>query len=316
MSSIDYKELFEQYYQNKYDFNTESLVQDDIIDIKRIVREKRVDYALAPLGTGIFDWILKQNKNIRFEIVAFDSDKIDGMLYIPTVGKERACIILNKNKPLINQIFTAAHEFYHYEKDYQKFKEKPYVCDFSILNSVNEKRACRFAAELLLPEEALQREVKYFCCCINAPNLKEVDFETLASFIMVLTIKYEMPLKAIIYRMLEEHFIDSIDLYIENYEFIKKVLQKIRVFEARVRELYSNENSYVLPYSVTYQNMGRAFSTGNASKDDIINDAAKLDLDLNLINDFLDKDILEEDEQEDEKEDIELFKMINAAWRN
>lgn len=74
MSSIDHNELFEQYYQNEYDFNTASL----------------------------------------------------------------SYIILNSKKPLINQIFTAAHEYYHYIKDYQKFKEMPYICDFSMLQDVNE----------------------------------------------------------------------------------------------------------------------------------------------------------------------------------
>ena len=114
MSSINNTDLFEQYYQNKYDYNTNSLNLNDIDEIKILVREKRVDYAQAPIGTGIFSWILKQSKDIRFELVAFDSEKIDGMLYIPTVGKERAYIILNANKPLANQIFAAAHEFYHY----------------------------------------------------------------------------------------------------------------------------------------------------------------------------------------------------------
>ncbi len=133
MSSIDHNELFEQYYQNEYDFNTDALSKDEIADIKKLVREKRVDYALAPMGTGVFNWILKQSGNIRFEMVSFDSDKIDGMLYIPTTGKERAYIILNANKPLANQIFAAAHEFYHYVKDYQRFKETPYICDFSMV---------------------------------------------------------------------------------------------------------------------------------------------------------------------------------------
>ena len=106
---------------------------------------------------------------------------------------------MNTNKPLINQIFTAAHEYYHYMKDYQKFKEMPYVCDFSMLKDVNE-----------------------------------LDFARMASMIMVLTVKYQMPLKAVIYRLAEEHYIDSVEKYIENYEFIKKVLQKIKIWGTRV----------------------------------------------------------------------------------
>lgn len=95
-------------------------------------------------------------------MVSFDSDKIDGMLYIPTTGKERAYIILNANKPLANQIFTAAHEFYHYVKDYQRFKETPYICDFSMLKDVNEKKP----ADL---------QLKSFCrkkhCCMRCRTI-------------------------------------------------------------------------------------------------------------------------------------------------
>ncbi len=230
MSSIDRYELFEQYYQNEYDFNTESLSLDEIADIKKLAREKRVDYALAPMGINVFNWILKQNSNIRFELVPFDSEKIDGMLYIPTTGKERAYIILNANKPLINQIFTAAHEYYHYVKDYQKFKETPYICDFSMLKDVNEKKACRFAAEILLPEEALSREMQDFFRAMNITSMKAMDFNHFGTLIIFLTVKYQMPLKAVIYRLAEERYIDGIGKYIENYEFIKKVLQEIKIF--------------------------------------------------------------------------------------
>lgn len=308
MSSIDQNELFEQYYQNKYDFNTASLSADEIADIKRLVREKRVDYALAPMGAGVFNWILKQDKNIRFELVHFESGKIDGMLYIPTSGKERAYIILNSNKPLINQIFTAAHEYYHYVKDYQRFKEKPYICDFNMLKDVNEMMACRFAAEMLLPEEALSREVQDFSRAMAISDMKDMDFNCFAVLAIFLTVKYQMPLKAVIYRLAEEHYMDDIEKYIENYEFIKKVLQEIKIFEKRVDELYSNENNYVIPYSSTYQDMEKAFLSGNASREDILEDAAKLELDMNLIHEFLGED----GEMEDESDDEELFSIINA----
>lgn len=56
-------------------------------------------------------------------------------------------------------------------------------------------------------------------------------------------------------------------------------------------ELYSTENNYVIVDSSTYQDMERAFSTGNASRENILEDAAKLNLDMSLINDFLADDI-------------------------
>lgn len=54
--------------------------------------------------------------------------------------------------------------------------------------------------------------------------------------------------------------------------------------------------------------MEKAYSSGNASREDIIEDAAKLDLDMNLINDFITKDA----EIEDDDDDDELFSIINA----
>ena len=40
MSSIDHNELFEQYYQNEYDFNTASLSLDEIAEIKKVGKRK------------------------------------------------------------------------------------------------------------------------------------------------------------------------------------------------------------------------------------------------------------------------------------
>ena len=265
------------------------------------------------MGTGVFNWILKENNNIRFEKVPFDSEKIDGMLYIPTTGKERAYIILNSNKPLINQIFTAAHEYYHYIKDYQKFKEIPYICDFSMLKDVNEMKACRFAAELLLPEEALSREIQDYCRAMNIASMKEVGFKRFATLIIFLTVKYQIPLKAVIYRLAEERYIDSVDKYIENYEFIKKVLQEIKIFGKRVDVLYSTENNYVLPYSSTYQDMEKAFTTGNASRENILEDAAKLDMDMNVIHEFLAEDVEAEDEDDESRVFVDSYKNKNVT---
>ena len=99
----------------------------------------------------------------------------------------------------------------------QVFKERPYICDFSILKDVNEKKACRFAAELLFPEEALKREINDYCRRLNIKEVKTLDFAQIASFIIVMTVKYQMPLKAVIYRLAEEKYIGNVKEYIEKY---------------------------------------------------------------------------------------------------
>ncbi len=312
MTSIDEEELFEQYYQNKYDYNTTSLSQDEIDEIKKLAKEKRVNYALAPIGTGIFEWILMQEPDIRIHLVDLESDNIDGMLYIPTTRKERAYIILNAKKALVNQVFAAAHEYYHYIKDYERFKKAPYICDFSMLKDVNEKRACRFAAELLLPAEALQMELKQFCAKLKISDLKELDNNSFAALAIVLTIKYQIPLKAVIYRLEEEAIIGDIKKYIDNYECIKNLLIELSCVGKRVDELYNCENLYITDYDSVYRDMELAYKAGFVSEDDIRKDTLKLKLDENRINAFLEEDSTDSDDPDD---DIALFAIINKQHR-
>lgn len=308
---INYAEVFGKYYQYEYDFNTESLTDDEVDRIKKLVKEKRVDYAISPMGTKVFDWIMKQNRNLRFELVDFESEKIDGLLYIPSRGKERAYIALNKNKPLINQVFTAAHEYYHYIKDYQLFQERPYICNFNMLQDVNEKRASRFAAELLLPEQALKDEVQNYLKQMNLKQIKNMEFRDFATLALLLTIKYEMPLKAVLYRFAEEGYIADVDAYIENYGFIKKVLQNVQALEKSVKELYSTENRCLDMNDSIYRDMEKTFSTGNETRENILKDAKTLGLKMDLIEELTEED----DVVEDEADDDELFSMIQENWR-
>lgn len=311
MISINNQKLFEQYYQREYDFNTNSLSEDEVDSIKALVKEKRVAYALAPIGEKIFGWITEQDTNIHFEAVDFESDKIDGLLYIPQSGCDKAYIVLNSQKPLINQIFAAAHEYYHYVKDYSDIKKEPFICDFSALSSINEKRASRFAAEFLLPEEALRAEIKIYKKRMLGIKNFEMLFEDYAVLSIFLTLKYQLPLKAVIYRLYEEQFIDKIDKYIENYQFIKGVLQEVKVFEEQVQYLYTSKNPYIENNSLIYRQMKLVYDKGYASRDELTKDAEILGLDKTLVESFFD-DISEEDMDDD---DIELTKYISKIWR-
>lgn len=311
MISLDNQELFEKYYQTEYDFNTTSLTEEEIDEIKALVKEKRVNYALAPVGEKIFDWISEQATNVRFELVDFDSEKIDGLLYVPQSGFEKAYIVLNSKKPLINQIFAATHEYYHYVTDYAKVKQQPYICSFTALKNVNEKKACRFAAEFLLPEDALRNEVKSFKKRMPGPTGRKMEFDDYAILSIFLTVKYQLPLKAVLYRLYEEHYIDNIDEYIKNYDFIKSVLLGIKIFEENVKHLYGTRNSHFETDGLIYRQMKMVYDTGYASREEILDDAKLLDLDVQLISEFFDT-IDEDDEDED---DTELISCIKQIWR-
>ncbi|MCI9314242.1 MAG: ImmA/IrrE family metallo-endopeptidase [Lachnospiraceae bacterium] len=309
MISIDNQELFEKYYQKEYDFNTSSLTEEEVDEIKELAKEKRVNYALAPIGRKIFEWIREQNANLHFEFVDFQSEKIDGMLYVPESGADKAYIILNSNKPLINQIFATAHEYYHYVKDYMQIKEEPFVCNFNNLMSINEKRASRFAAEFLLPEEALRNEIKFHHKRLKNAGLEIDPFTEYSSIAVILTIKYEMPLKAVIYRLYEEGYIDDISRYIADYNFLKSLSKEMKFFREKAERLYSNRNDFFNDQDVIYRQMEKVYLTGYAARTEIINDAEKLGLNLTTIQSFFDR--IEEDDEED---DEEMLACLEDIW--
>ncbi len=311
MISINDERVFEQYYQACYDFNTSALSEQEIDRIKALAKEKRVNYALAPIGEKIFDFISEQCSDINFELVQLDSDNIDGMLYIPVSGSEKAYIIINGRKPFVNQIFAAAHEYYHYICDYEEVKEKPYICSLSSLKNSIEKKASRFAAELLLPEEALKNEIKNFKRIFNIAEKRTIGFADYAYISMLLTVKYGLPLKAVIYRLHEEGFVSNINTFIKNYDVIKCVLLQIEMFKERVGILYSIDNNALDNEHILYQQMEKAYRNGLASREEILKDAETLRLNKNIINLYFDN-IEEEDESEAENE---IISVIKQKWR-
>jgi len=178
------------------------------------------------------------------------------------------------------------------------------------LNSSNEKKASRFAAELLLPEEALKNELKFFKKKVFAKTKKDIDFNDYAILSMILTIKYQLPLKAVIYRLHEEEYIDNIDEFIENYEVIKHVLLQAEIVKPEISDLYSKKNGKLSNGNIIYQQIEDAYKHGLASREEILFDAKKLKLDTKIITSFFD----EIDHSDEEEDDTELFEIIKNKW--
>ena len=59
---------------------------------------------------------------------------------------------------------------------------------------------------------------------------------------------------------------------------------------------------------MTYQDMEKAFSTGNASKEEILRDAEILSLDMNSVNDFV--------SQEDEVSEDEMKWTTKSSFQS
>ena len=234
-------EIIKNLSQSGYTFSNEELTVSEIRQIKKQSKDSRGVYGVnAPIGINIFSMIA-QNDDIIFQLQNFKDSELDAMIIKYSVKSNRKYIIINTDKPLINQIFAAAHEYYHYLYSFTGNTKDSIVCFFN-KNDKEEIKANRFAAEFLLPEDALSTEVeqliKYYGAFEQVPLPKQILF----CFLLVL--KYSLPLKAVMYRLKEEKVTD-IDFMLHHYKEIKKIL--IESFEDNryIKELYSKSNMYI-----------------------------------------------------------------------
>ena len=310
MLQIEDLKEFERFYQREYDYNTTALPAKDIYEIRTLAREKRSTYSKAPIGCEIFDLITSQNSLIKFEKVNFNSDRIDAILYILPENDGKAYIILNSNKPLVNQVFAAAHEYYHYIHDYEEIKDNPYVCDFHSLDSIMEKRACRFAAEFLLPSDVLSDEIASYEIRfeIKQKNFERKDYAALSVFLLI---KYQMPLKSVFFRFHEEGYLKSVDKILEDYKLIKGMLTDLKIYEERIRPLFDNSNPYINNAPLELKQIQDTYIVGKATRDEILYDSQILGLDESMVRSIF-------DELEDDDEDLsdETKEKLKNLWEN
>lgn len=220
-----------------------------------------------------------------------------------------AFIILNSNQPLLNQVFATAHEYYHYIKDLEEIRNNPRICSLSSSKDKSEQKASRFAAELLLPDEALRIYVERFEDLIKR-ELKNAKFPDIAALCYALTINYCIPLKAVMFRLYEENYSGEIINYLSNYEFLKKIFTELNYrWSKQAKELMNSDNAYI--EEIIYDLMGKAYEGGFVSSEILKKDIISLNLRQDFLG-FIEKD--NNDEYEDISVDIRdcLLKKLNG----
>lgn len=305
--------LLDSYSQSRYDFNPNALTKKEINQIKTLAREKRADYGIAPIGKNIFDYIMSKEKNLYFEKQPFENMDLDGLIYVPSKSRDIAFIILNSNQPLLNQIFATAHEYYHFLTDIEMVSRNPHICSLSRLHEKVEQSASRFAAEFLLPAEALKIQIDDWLSSIDSDDIGDADITEITTLCYNLTIKYCLPLKAVLYRLFEEGFIESnkFNFLISNYEFIKNTFAKAKkLYKREIEQLLSNDNPYI--HEVMYEMIPNAFNSGYVSLDKLENDARLLLLEVDRLDVTIDTD---EEEADDDLYQIKS-KLNEALFKN
>lgn len=230
-----------------YDFQPGFLSEANLHMIRQAARSERYDIQKAPLGRGIFHFIQSKHPEINFETEKFKSD-FDAMIYFPNHDKSAVFIILNQNKPLVNQIFACAHEYYHYLSDMNESSGNLFICQLDKPESqVREHLASRFGAELLLPRDALIDFIDEFNNRNQADPVNSTDLQSLTLLTHALTLHFEMPVKAILYRLKEEGYYIEILKSVESiYNPIKEIIHLLNSrTPGRFSELFENNNLYL-----------------------------------------------------------------------
>lgn len=294
------KARIEEYSQVRYDFDPKALSRQEINEIKELASEKRADYGIAPIGANIFRYIVEKENNLFFETEAFDNKDLDALIYMPNANNNIAFIIINSNQSLLNQIFATAHEYYHYLRDIDDIRKNPRACSLSNQKEKSEQKASRFAAEFLLPDEALKRHINKWFELIKKEKIKDADLQEIAVLCYLLTIKFGLPLKAVLFRLCEEEYIDDIGQYLSNYNFLKGTLSEAKtIFSKQVKELLNNDNPYI--DDNMYAIIPKAFERGYVSIDKLEKEIKILNLDKEYFSDILK---IAEDNEEDEEDEI------------
>lgn len=191
------------------------LNEKQIYEIKALASETRRVFGVyqnVPIGNDIK--LLLEKKDILLCEYPFPDTNgthtYGNITWFKTDKDTITFIGLNTSSFYDEQIFAIAHEIYHYTTQ----TGKAYTLDMEYEDKIIEKQADRFAAELLLPEEALKESAIEI---IGSFDMREVSEAKLLRFVARIQCDWWLPFQAIINRLFEEGFIDEIQ-YDKLYE--------------------------------------------------------------------------------------------------
>ncbi len=276
-----------------FEFEKLRLSEQEKATIKKLAKEERASYGIAPIGRDIFS-LMNSKENLK--IIHYDfkntSKNIDAMIY-KYPDSVYTWILINKNKPLIHQIFSLAHEYYHFKKDIPNGIDG-IPCDFHSTN-LREIKANRFAAEFLLPTEAISNAIENIK--IKNDKINELNYLYL---ILELSSRYCVPLDVCHFRIQDEKLYDT---KIET-NFFDNQIQNITNFlkeKDPFSELLSCENNYIVNDNIKL--LQTLFLEGKITESDFIEMANDLDLNEPFINSVIEQknsQYIDEDNDEDE----------------
>ncbi|MEG0721288.1 MAG: ImmA/IrrE family metallo-endopeptidase [Lachnospiraceae bacterium] len=191
--------------------NSIVLNEQQIYEVKKLAKDTRQTFGVqpnVPIGSDI-KLILEEKDMLLCEYPFPDTEgthTYGNITWFKTDNDTITFIGLNTSSYYDEQIFALAHEIYHYITK----TGKAYTPDMDYEDITIEKQADRFAAELLLPAEALSAIVFE---TFGVSTMVEVATSKVVRFIARIQCDWWLPFQAIINRLNEENIISP-----EQYE--------------------------------------------------------------------------------------------------
>lgn len=212
------------------------LDEKQIYDVKKLVSETRQFFGVhpnVPIGNDIR--LLLEKKDIllcEYPFPDANGTHTYGNITWFKTGEETITFIgLNTSSYYDEQIFAIAHEIYHYTTK----SGKAYTPDVDDEDKVIEKCADRFAAELLLPAEALKSAVIE---TFGTSVMFDISYNRILRFIARIQCDWWLPFQAIINRLSEEGLINE-----NQYDMLYEI--NCRNEEGMYRRLLKNIDSEI-----------------------------------------------------------------------
>lgn len=274
-----------------------SLTASQVEEIRQRADEVRKLFGVfgdVPIGNDIFMLLEKNNIILcEYPFEASEGSHTDATLTrFETKQGPIVFIGLNTSLPYDEQIFALAHELYHFitktGKSYtDEEKEEPLI----------EKRADRFAAELLLPQNMLRSRIVLE---FHAESIDCTSYLRTLRFIARLQGECGLPYHALVNRLYEEGFIRK-NFYVKLYEMDDRDQDSVycRIFKTLDPERYAQLNTCTCRKGVSgiaLETILLNYEEGQMSDDEFIElldlfgkTPGDLGYNLNLVSDDLDE---------------------------
>ncbi len=283
-----------------YEFDDSKLNEQDKASVKILAKAERASYGSAPIGRDIFSFI---NSKENLKIIHYDfsnaTKNIDAMIY-KYPDSDYTWILINKNRSLIHQIFSIAHEYYHFKKDIPNTIDG-INCDFHSTN-LREIKANRFAAEFLLPTEAISNSIEN----LKIKNEKLDDLNYLY-LILELSSRYCIPFDLCDFRIQDEKLYNTkvtSSFFKKNESIINNYLKEKDPF----KDLLNNENNYIVNDNIKI--LQKLFLDGNITESHFFEMGKDIDLSEDFLKNIISQKKIQDDDEESEIDEDEIFNKL------